>query len=33
MTSTTGLALVVTVMAGWLVGCATAPAARADQAA
>ena len=31
MTSTIGLALVLTVVAGWLVGCATAPASRADK--
>jgi hypothetical protein len=33
MTSITGLALVVTVAVGWLGGCATAPASRADKAA
>jgi hypothetical protein len=31
MTSTIGMALVLTVVAGWLVGCATAPASRADK--
>jgi lipid-binding SYLF domain-containing protein len=33
MHATTGMALVLTVVAGWLVGCATAPASRADQEA
>ena len=33
MASTTGRALVLAVVAGWLVGCATAPASRADQEA
>ena len=33
MQSTRGMALVVTVVAGWLVGCATAPSSRADQEA
>jgi len=33
MNPTTGIALVLTVMAGWLVGCATAPTSRADQEA
>jgi lipid-binding SYLF domain-containing protein len=33
MTSTTGLALVLTVVAGWLVSCATAPSSRADKEA
>ena len=33
MTSTTGMALVLTVVAGWLVGCATAPSSRADKEA
>jgi lipid-binding SYLF domain-containing protein len=33
MTSITGMALVLTVAVGWLVGCATAPASRADKEA
>jgi lipid-binding SYLF domain-containing protein len=33
MNSTTGMALVLTVVAGWLVGCATAPSSRADKEA
>jgi lipid-binding SYLF domain-containing protein len=33
MKSAIGMALVVTVVAGWLVGCATAPSSRADQEA
>ena len=33
MKSTTGMALVVTVVAAWLVGCATAPSSRADKEA
>jgi hypothetical protein len=33
MKSPTGRALVVTLVAGWLVGCATAPASRADEEA
>ena len=33
MASTTGRALELTVVAAWLVGCATAPASRADQEA
>ena len=33
MHSTTGMTLVLTVVAGWLVGCATAPASRADKEA
>ena len=33
MNPTTGIALVLTVVAGWLVGCATAPTSRADQEA
>jgi lipid-binding SYLF domain-containing protein len=33
MNPTTGWALVLTVVAGWLVGCATAPSSRADKEA
>jgi lipid-binding SYLF domain-containing protein len=33
MHSTTGRALVLTAVAGWLIGCATAPASRADKEA
>ena len=33
MQSTTGLALLLTVVAGWLVGCATAPSSQADKEA
>jgi hypothetical protein len=33
MNSTTGMALLLTVVAGWLAGCATAPASRADKEA
>ena len=33
MHPTTGWALALTVAAGWLVGCATAPASRADKEA
>jgi lipid-binding SYLF domain-containing protein len=33
MKSTIGMALVLTIVAGWLVGCATAPSSRADQEA
>src|SRR5919198_3919994 len=33
MASTTGRALVLTIVAGWLVGCATAPSSRADKEA
>ena len=33
MTSTTGLVLVLAIVAGGLVGCATAPASRADKEA
>ena len=33
MNLTTGMALVLTVVAGWLVGCATAPSSRADKEA
>jgi lipid-binding SYLF domain-containing protein len=31
MTSTTGMALIWTVVAAWLVGCATAPSSRTDK--
>ena len=33
MHATTGMALLLAVVAGWLVGCATAPASRADREA
>ena len=33
MNLTTGMALVLTVVAGWLVGCATAPSSRSDKEA